>query len=31
MSMDKKKQLIELFFYIGLVVIGIILLFKKEG
>lgn len=31
MSMDKKKQLIELFFYMGLVVIGIILLFMKEG
>ncbi len=29
--MDKKKQLIELFFYMGLVVIGIILLFMKEG
>jgi hypothetical protein len=31
MSMDKKKQLIELFLYIGLVIIGIILLFMKEG
>ncbi len=31
MSVDKKKQLIELFFYMGLVVIGIILLFMKEG
>jgi hypothetical protein len=29
--MNKKKQLIELFFYMGLVVIGIILLFMKEG
>lgn len=29
--MDKKKEFIELFFYMGLVVIGIILLFMKEG
>lgn len=29
--MDKKKQLIELFFYIVLVIVGLILLIMKEG
>lgn len=29
--MDKKKQLIELFFYVGLVIIGAILLLMREG
>jgi hypothetical protein len=29
--LDKKKQLMELFFYAGLVVVGIILLLMKEG
>lgn len=29
--MDRRKQLFELFFYIGLVVIGLILLLLKEG
>ncbi len=29
--MDKKKQLIELLFYMGLVIIGILLLAIKEG
>ncbi|VUG03777.1 hypothetical protein PPOLYM_00147 [Paenibacillus polymyxa] len=29
--MDKRKQLIELFFYIALVIVGLILLIMKEG
>lgn len=31
MTMDKRKLLIELFFYIVLVIVGLILLIMKEG
>lgn len=29
--MDRRKQIIELFLYIGLVIVGLILLMLKEG